>query len=159
MGNSLTDLTAEVSEGVDGSSRTCRIGVVEVEDRFTPTPGSLLLSSAELRALRAGAACNQATGTAIRFHTSVWDALGGPCAPPAQVPSPAPHTSVSGSGAAAAPATAEPAPVPYAVAQARSFSPELWYAQAASLGLHQKQSQLSFRALKERPKTAPSEWQ
>lgn len=161
MGNSSSELTFEplgqdTAAAIDGSSRTCRIGTVEVEDSFTPDPGFSVPNSAQMRAFCGGAVTgNSHTAQGkepIRFHASAWDVFGGRCAKvvaapastsSAPTPPPAPPVSASAQASAAL----------YALSKPKGFSPDLWYAQAASLELHQKQAQLSYRALRPRAKS------
>ena len=107
MGNSLSEATSQPlgleAAAIDGSSRTCRIGAVEVEDSFTPAPGFSVPSSAQMRAFCGGAATgNSHTAQEkepIRFHASAWDVFGGRCAKVVAAPT---------ASAGAAPASSAP---------------------------------------------------
>lgn len=160
VGHSPTDVA-----GIDSSSRTCRIGAVEVEDRFAPAyTTSVLPTPSEMRAFRAGNASHAVVSPgagqaaapqaqALRFHPPVWSALSSGSLKPEEPKSQAPPSPEPISPAAKAPETS----TLYAPAEPKGFSPALWYAQAASFELHQKQSQLSHRALKVRIQTQSAE--
>jgi hypothetical protein len=142
----MFDITSQTANsasmaGVDGSSRICRVGEVQVQDSFTPSLANTVPSPAQMRALRSevGGSANTEQGKPIatlRFHTSMWDALGAkPSAPVIEPP--------------LAKTTPAPSLVNTASTNPRgTFSPDLWYAQAASHELHQKKEQLSYRPLR-----------
>jgi hypothetical protein len=132
------------SGSVDSSTRTCRVGSIEVQDSFAPSSPTSLPSPSEMRAFRAGVGAptcgsGSVSGTdvslvTLRFHPSVWDAFGS-------------KSSSVAVAKACSPAVSGPKPAP-------AFCHELWYAQSSVGELHQKKAQLSFNAIRIRPTTA-----
>ena len=143
--SSGTSNSAFAAGGLVGSSHVCQVGETQVQDSFTPSYAHTLPSPAQLRALRSevGGSANCEPGapvSTVRFHPSIWDALGVKSSAPVVEP---PQARTTTEPPAASGADALPPPV--------QFSAELWYAQAASQELHLKREQLSFRPLRSAP--------
>jgi hypothetical protein len=140
----------DATSGIDGASRICLVGETELQDRFTPSQASVLPSPAQMRALRSevGGSANLNHGTplsTLRFHPPVWDALG------TRVSAPVCEPEQARTAPRLEPVMSTPAPAEAATPVRAGFSPDLWYAQAASHELHQKKEQLSFRPIRTAP--------